>query len=130
MNVSIYYLSLTWHFFDNVQKEFWMHLEMKCSLAISKMQTSTGIFILWKFQIHLRSAFWYIINAWIWLAFNLNFTSKKFSNRYYAEVWNIFQEQVFLSMVISKLWMNLQETVIKICSEWPRWSPNKLCITS
>lgn len=40
------------------------------------------------------------------------------------------QEQVFFSMSISKVRMNLQETIIKICSEKARWLPNRLHIAS
>ena len=40
------------------------------------------------------------------------------------------QEQVFLSMASLKVWMNLQEAIIKIYSQKPRWLPNRLHIAS
>ena len=48
--------------------------------------------------------------------------------RYFAEVWNMFQEQDFLSLSMAT--SKLQGTIIKICSEKPRWLPNRQHITS
>ena len=48
----------------------------------------------------------------------------------FAGILNRFQNQVFLSMAASELWMNLQGTAIKIFSRKRRWLPNKLHIAS
>ena len=59
----------------------------------------------------------YILNAWIWHAFNLKTLFEIESpHSYFAEIWDMCQEQVFLSVATSKLRMNLQCTVIKRCS--------------